>query len=52
MLNIIMVIVNAISIFLASWLTVRLALQKFYAQKWWEKIGTAPIIIDILSRCI
>jgi hypothetical protein len=41
MINIIMVIVNAISIFLASWLTVRLALQRFYTQKWWERKAQA-----------
>jgi len=41
MINIIIVIVNAISIFLASWLTVRLALQKFYTQKWWERKAQA-----------
>jgi len=36
-----MVIVNAVSIFLASWLTVRLALQRFYTQKWWERKAQA-----------
>ena len=41
MINIIIVIVNAISIFLASWLTVRLALQRFYTQKWWERKAQA-----------
>ena len=51
MISIIMVVVNAISILLASWLTVRLALRRFYTEKWWErKVQAYSEIIGSLAK--
>lgn len=48
-MNIDTVIISAITSVIIAWLTMRLALHRFYREKWWDKRATAYLeLIDVL----